>query len=86
MRTAPGKEIGYVLVPVYVELAEGETHEEAIRRANFKTVFEVLQSLREQDEVLNEVLRELGVRRTVIGHNDAPYNPRVEVTAIAQEI
>jgi hypothetical protein len=86
MRTAPGKELGYVLVPVYAELAEGETHEEAIRRANFTTVFEVLQSLRERDEVLNEELRELAIRKTVIGPDDARYNSRLEVTVIAPEV
>lgn len=80
----PDKKIGYVLVPVYLE--PDETLEEAIERGRFDVVFEVLQTLREQDEVLDEVLRELALRRTVKGYNDARLNSRLEVTAIVPQV
>jgi len=59
MRKAEGKECGYVLVPLYVEQEAGETVEEAVARADFKTVWEILNALREQDDVLADVLRRL---------------------------
>jgi predicted helicase len=44
------KKTGYVIVPLYVALAEGESYEEAIKRAKFDTVLEVLQTLKERLE------------------------------------
>ena len=63
MRHSPGKTTGYVLVPLYVELAAGETVEAAVSRADFDEVWDVLQSLQEQDEVLAEIIREMRRRR-----------------------
>ena len=51
MRIAPGKTTGFVLVPLYVEQAEGETVDLAIQRAEFEEVWQVLQSLQDQDDV-----------------------------------
>jgi len=45
MRRSPGKARGYVLVPLYVELATGETVEAAVNRAEFDEVWDVLNSL-----------------------------------------
>ena len=45
MRRAPGKTMGYVLVPLYVELASGESVDDAVSRADFDEVWDVLQSL-----------------------------------------
>jgi superfamily II DNA or RNA helicase len=59
MRKSPGKEIGYVLVPLYLEQREGETLEEAVTRTNFEEVWDILQSLKEQDEVLADLIREM---------------------------
>ena len=59
MRKSPGKEIGYVLVPLYLEQREGETLEEAVARTNFEEVWDILQSLKEQDEVLSDLIREM---------------------------
>jgi predicted helicase len=61
MRKAPGKEVGYVLVPVYIEL--DEDCEQAARRSNFDVALDVLQTLKEQDEVLAELLREIVARK-----------------------
>jgi len=59
MRRSPGKPTGYVLVPLYVEQAAGESIEQAVSRAEFDDVWDVLQSLQEQDEVLAEIIREM---------------------------
>jgi superfamily II DNA or RNA helicase len=56
MRRSPGKTTGYVLVPLYVEQAENETIEQAIQRAEFDEVWQVLQSLQEQDEVFAGII------------------------------
>lgn len=59
MRIAPGKKTGFVLVPLYVEQAEGETIDLAIQRGEFEEVWQVLQSLQEQDEVLAETISQM---------------------------
>lgn len=63
LRKADDKEVGYILVPLYVALAEGESFDEAARRANFDTVVEVLQTLKERDEKFADILRELAQPR-----------------------
>lgn len=50
LRRAPDKSMGYVFVPLNVEVAKGETAEEAIRRADFSQVIHVLRSLTENDD------------------------------------
>ncbi len=57
MRRSAGKSLGYVLVPLYVELAAGESVEEARQRAQFDEIWDVLQSMQEQDEVLADLIR-----------------------------
>jgi superfamily II DNA or RNA helicase len=52
------KKLGYVIVPLYVARAEGESYEEAIKRAKFDTLLEVLQTLKEIDESFADFLRE----------------------------
>ena len=60
MRKNEGKkQLGYVLVPLYMATAEGECLEEAARRAKFETVLEVLQTLKEIDEKFADEIREL---------------------------
>ena len=59
MRRSGSKEVGYVLVPLYLEQREGETLEEAVARTNFEEVWDILQSLKEQDEVLSILIREM---------------------------
>ena len=63
MRRAPGKALGYVLVPLYVELATGESVDDAVSRADFDEVWDVLQSLQEQDEALAELIRHVGEQK-----------------------
>lgn len=81
MRRSPGKTRGYVLVPLCVELATGETVEAAVNRAEFDEVWDVLQSMQEQDDVLAEAIR--GLRRQKgrgLGFDDAGFRERIEVT------
>jgi len=49
MRTAPGKDLGFILVPLRVDLAAGETVDQAIDRGNFHQIIQVLRSLTEND-------------------------------------
>jgi hypothetical protein len=74
-----------VLVPVYIEL--DEDCEQAARRSNFDVALDVLQTLKEQDEVLAELLREI-VARKVKGYDDARLRDHVlfREPAIAPEV
>ena len=59
MRKSGSKEVGYVLIPLYLEQKAGESLEEAVARTNFEEVWDILQSLQEQDEVLAELIRDM---------------------------
>ena len=79
MRRVPGKTIGYVLLPLYVELAKGESVEDAVRRTDFDEVWDVLQSLQEQDEVLAELIRDAGEQKgRGTGFDDRGFGDRVD--------
>jgi predicted helicase len=79
MRRADGKNIGYVLVPLYVEVAAGESVETAVSRAEFDEVWDVLQSLQEQDEVLAEFIRYVGEQKgRGKGFDDRGYADRID--------
>ena len=80
MRRSPGKTTGYVLVPLYVELTAAETVEAAVNRAQFDEVWDVLQSLQEQDNVLAEIIREMREQRgRTKGFDDSRFREVVEV-------
>jgi hypothetical protein len=69
-----------VLVPLYVELAAGETVEAAVNRAQFDEVWDVLQSLQEQDDVLAEIIRGMREERgRTKGFDDSRFNEIVGV-------
>ena len=79
MRRAPGKALGYVLVPLYVELAAGEGIEDAVSRADFDEVWDVLQSLQEQDEALAELIRYVGEQKgRGKGFDDRGFADRID--------
>ena len=61
MRKAPGKEAGYVLLPLFVEQAAGESLEAAVKRSSFDEVWNVLQAMQEQDDMLAEIIREMRI-------------------------
>jgi len=79
MRKAPGKTTGYVLVPLFVEQAKGETIEAALARTEFDEVWNVLQAMQEQDELLAEIIRQMREERgRTKGFDDAGFRERVE--------
>lgn len=79
MRRAAGKERGYVLVPLYVEMAAGESVEVAVSRADFDEVWDVLQSLQEQDEALAELIRHFGeTKGRGKGFDDRGFADRID--------
>ncbi|MBI5772761.1 MAG: DEAD/DEAH box helicase family protein [Verrucomicrobia bacterium] len=57
------KTVGYVLVPLYVEGVTGETVEQAVQRSEFDEVWDVLQAMQEQDNVLDNIIREMRQER-----------------------
>ena len=72
------KTFGYVLVPVYVEQSKDEDIEDAVVRANFEEVWDVLQSLQEQDEVLAEIIHEMREQRgQTKGFDDSRFRERI---------
>ena len=84
MRRSPGKTTGYVLVPLYVEQAVGETVESAVNRSNFDEVWDVLQSLQEHDEVLAELIRDMGVQKgRCQGFDDNRFAGRVGIDGLS---
>jgi superfamily II DNA or RNA helicase len=80
MRKYPGKECGYILLPLFVQIADGETLEQAIEKTKFDTVWDVLQAMQEQDESLVEVIAQLREDRgKALGINDNRLREHVEV-------
>lgn len=82
MRTSPetGKKVGYILVPLHVELKRNEAIHDAVARAGFDDVWQVLAAMQEQDDVLDEAIHRIQAdRRLGKGANDSLYRRRVEV-------
>ena len=79
MRRSPGKSLGYVLVPLYVEVAAGERVEDAVERAQFDEIWDILQSLQEQDEVLADLIRHAAEQKAKRkGFDDAGFADRID--------
>jgi predicted helicase len=53
------KEVGYVVIPLFLDRSSGEALEEALKRTEFDDVADVLNAMREQDEDLVQIIREL---------------------------
>jgi hypothetical protein len=80
MRKADGKTTGYVLVPLFVEQAKGETIEEALARTEFDEVWNVMQAMQEQDDVLAEIIRQMCEERgRTKGFDDTRFREKVEI-------
>lgn len=80
MRRSPGKTMGYVLVPLYVEQAAAETVEAAVSRSTFDEVWDVLQSMQEQDDILADAIRGMRQQKgTKLGFDDARFRERIAV-------
>lgn len=80
MRKSPGKEFGYVMVPLFVEQANDESIEEALKRTGFDDVWDLLGAMREQDDVLVDIIRQMQEDKgRTGGYNDSRFSERVEV-------
>jgi Helicase associated domain len=53
------KEVGYVVIPLFLDRRSGETLEEALERSEFDDVANVLNAMQEQDEELVQIIQEL---------------------------
>lgn len=63
MRLAPGKDMGYVILPIAVPA--GLSPEEALRdNKRYEVVWEVLQALRSHDERLNAEINKIDINKT----------------------
>lgn len=80
MRRSPGKEFGYVMVPLFVEQAANESIEEALKRTGYDDVWDLLGAMREQDDVLIDIIRQMQEDKgRTGGYSDSRFSERVEV-------
>lgn len=80
MRRSPDKEFGYVMVPLFVEQAADESIEEALHRTGFDDVWDLLGAMREQDDVLVDIIRQMQEDKgRTGGYDESRFSERVEV-------
>jgi superfamily II DNA or RNA helicase/DNA-binding transcriptional MerR regulator len=80
MRNSPGKKFGYILVPLHVELKKNESLEDAVKRAGFDEVWQVLAAMQEQDEILDDAIHQIQADRKLgKGFNDELFRRMVEI-------
>ena len=81
MRKSGKKEVGYILIPLYLEQKAGESIEEAVARANYEEVWDILQSLQEQDEELTDAIKEAAqAKGGGKGFDDSRFSDRIAFT------
>lgn len=77
---ATGKQFGYVMVPLFVEQATNESIEDALHRSGFDDVWDLLGAMKEQDEVLTDIIRQMREDKGRIGgYDERRFSERVEV-------
>ena len=75
-----GKQFGYVMVPLFVEQAENESIEEALQRTGFSDIWDLLGAMREQDDVLVDIIRQMREDKgRTGGYDESQFRERVEV-------
>ena len=75
-----GKQFGYVMVPLFVEQAANETIEEALQRTGFDDIWDLLGAMREQDDVLTDIIRQMREDKgRTGGYDESRFSERVEV-------
>ncbi len=80
MRKSPGKEFGYVMVPLFLDVAANETIEEALHRTDFADVWDVLAAMKEQDDVLIDIIRQMREDKgRTGGYDESRFKERIEV-------
>ncbi len=79
----PDKALGYILVPLYLETTTGESIEEAVDKADFGEVWNVLQALQEQDEVLADIIRQMQEDKGRYGkYKDDGFGDKVDILGV----
>jgi superfamily II DNA or RNA helicase len=73
VRNAPGKEFGYVFLPLHVTVRKGESYEQAFDRSieDFDQISSVLKALSDSDEALKDYLRNFSHQKSSKAKNRA---------------
>jgi superfamily II DNA or RNA helicase len=80
MRKSSGKQFGYVMVPLFLDMSANETIEEALHRTGFADVWDVLAAMKEQDDVLTDIIRQMREDKGHTGgYDENRFSERVEV-------
>jgi superfamily II DNA or RNA helicase len=69
LRTAEGKEIGYIFVPLFLDIPSGETSAEAVSRSGYQTVWDVVRALYAIDE---DFRQKVAARMQDVGKGEPP--------------
>jgi predicted helicase len=95
MRTSgDGKNCGYVLVPLFLDLRQGESIAQAIQRSDYREIADVLNAMRETDEKLGDLIEELSIEKGKTGGFDESrlrnlvevLGPQIELEALSKAI
>lgn len=80
MRKSPDKQQGYVMVPLFLDMTVNETIEEALHRTDYSDVWDVLSAMKEQDDVLTDIIRQMREENgRTGGYDENRLRERVEV-------
>ncbi len=80
MRKSQGKQQGFVMVPLFLDMTANETVEEALHRTDFSDVWDVLAAMKEQDDVLIDIIRQMREDKgRTGGYDESRLRVRVEV-------
>ena len=81
MRTSDdAKTCGYVLVPLFLELRQGETLTEALERSDFDEIAQVLNAMRDNDDELSDIIQALSIDRgRTGGFDESRLRDKIEV-------
>jgi len=80
MRSSPEKTCGYVLLPLFLDIKQGETLDEALDRSKFDEIAHVLNAIRDNDEQLDDLIRELAIEKGKTGgFDETRLSDKIEV-------
>ncbi len=80
MRKESNKTVGYVLVPLFLKQAEGESIEDALARTRFDDIWLVLEAMKEQDAELADIIRQMRENQGRTGECDGDhFREKVEI-------
>lgn len=89
MRKAGRKKQGFVLIPLFLQQATGESIEEALERTDFKEVWSVLQAMQEQDDELVEIISQAVFEKAKTrakGYDDLMFREKVEILGLDMDL